>query len=56
MPHDFSDPANPLIYRPKPKKDYSHCKPTKRQAKARETRRELEDLMELRRIEKEHSL
>ncbi|BAC96900.1 hypothetical protein [Vibrio vulnificus YJ016] len=56
MDNDYSDPYNPYLFRPKPKKDYADSKPSKRQAAARKARRQIEDLLEARRIEREHSL
>ncbi len=56
MDNDYSDPYNPYLFRPRPQKDYALIKPNKRQEAARKTRRKIEDLLELKRIEREHSL
>lgn len=53
MDKDYLRPYNPYIDRPKPRKD---AKPNREQQQARKIRRKVEDILEQRRIEREHSL
>lgn len=56
MNDDRLDVYHPRHFRPRPKDDYSAGKPTPKQVKKRIARRKLEDLIELKKIEQEHSL
>lgn len=56
MERDYSDPTNPYIYRPKPKARSDRHRPTQRKLKDHTTRQRIDDLLEMKRIEREHSL
>lgn len=56
MERDYSDPFNPFIYRPAPKKRSVGKPEFRNKQKEHQTRKRIEEYFERQRIEREHSL